>query len=108
MSSKSSKRDDRTINKAVRKLVWYFWIGQERGIAKCWCCNVTDISPFEFECGHVEARSKGGTDTVENLRPICGLCNRSMGNKNMIEFQKEHGLPKQSSYWSYIKSFIGF
>jgi hypothetical protein len=101
-----------TINKAIRKLVWHYWIGQERGIAKCWCCNVTDISPFEFECGHVQARSKGGLDTVENLRPICGLCNRSMGNKNLIEFQKIHGLPKRTSYlttmWSYIKSFVGF
>ena len=29
-----------------------------------------------------------GADTITNLRPICGNCNRSMGNNNMVDFQK--------------------
>ena len=33
--------------------------------------------------------SKGGSDAVENLYPICGVCNKSMGNRHTIkEFGK--------------------
>lgn len=102
------RKVDKNIKQAIRKLVWYHYNGKKNSNVLCWCCNSTEITPFDFECGHVEARSKGGKDTIQNLRPICGLCNRSMGNQNMLEFQKEHGLPKQNSYWIYIKSFFGF
>ena len=102
------KKEDKNIKQAIRKLVWHHYIGYKTGLALCWCCNVTPINVFEFECGHVIARSKGGADTIKNLRPICGSCNRSMGNQNMLEFQKEHGLPKQKSYWEYFKSFLGY
>lgn len=92
----------------IRKMVWGHYIGYKYGIAKCWCCNEKEITQFEFECGHVQARSKGGADTITNLRPICGNCNRSMGNNNMVDFQKTHGLPKKDSYWDWTKRLMGF
>ncbi len=97
-----------SIPQSIRKMVWGHYIGYKHGVAKCWCCNEKEISQFEFECGHVDAKSKGGPDTVTNLRPICGTCNRSMGNQNMFEFQKKHGLPKKDSYWSWTKTLLGF
>jgi len=109
----SSKTVSNTIKKAIRQLVWNRFIGATRGTGYCWCCNSTIITAFEFECGHVLARAEGGPDTVDNLRPICGLCNRSMGTENMLEFQKKHGLERGpvsnfsewlSSKWNY---FVG-
>jgi len=77
-----------TIPKALRILVWDIFIGKEKGIAKCTCCNHTEIRQLDFECGHVVAESLGGSTTVDNLRPICGSCNRSMGVQNFYDFQK--------------------
>ena len=34
--------------------------------------------------------SKGGTETIENLRPICSLCNKTIGSKNMNEFIEKY------------------
>lgn len=81
-----------SISKSLRQLVWNRYIGERYGTGWCWCCRSTKINTFSFECGHVIAESKGGLTTVENLRPICGLCNRSMGSKNMIEFQEANGM----------------
>lgn len=101
-------KNNKSIPQAIRKLVWFKYVGCNKPSAKCYCCNVTPITFFDFECGHVIAKSKGGENTVENLRPICGLCNRSMGNQHMTEFQSEHGLLNKKSVFSYIKTFIGF
>jgi len=94
----NNKRKKRKIPKAVRDKVWNHYVGIEKGISKCICCNNQQISQNNFECGHVVAESKGGKETVTNLRPICGLCNRSMGNTNMIEFMKEHGYKSDQTF----------
>ena len=54
----------------------------------CLCCNLNEISPFDFHTGHIIAKSKGGEMNKENLIPICHKCNLSMGNENMIDFMK--------------------
>ena len=48
-----------------------------------------------YECGHVHAEKNGGSNTLNNLRPICSGCNRSMGIKNMELFIKECGFDKK-------------
>ncbi len=70
----------------MKSRVWNKYIGKERGTNKCLCCNDKEISQMDFECGHVLARTNGGKNSVENLRPICGLCNKSMGSVHMLEF----------------------
>jgi len=75
------------ISAALRYKVWNEYIGQEYGIYKCLCCLKTNISQQSFECGHILAESSGGTSTIENLRPICSLCNLSMNTTNMFKFQ---------------------
>ena len=55
---------------------------------KCPICYINTISAFNFECDHIKSRSKGGSDSLINLKAICGSCNKSMGTKHMHEFRK--------------------
>ena len=89
---KNQNNNNKNLSKVIRQLVWNKYIGERNGLGKCWCCRNKTISSFEFEAGHVVARANGGEDTVENLRPICSLCNKSMGKENMIEYQKRQNL----------------
>lgn len=94
------------IKQNIRQLVWNRHVGEQYGRTQCHCCNATTITPFLFECGHVQARAKGGLDSVDNLRPICGLCNRSMGTMNMFQFQKIHNLPVKPKFYYFKTTFI--
>ncbi len=84
------------IPKTLRRMVWDLYIGEEFGIGKCECCSKV-IKQFEFHCGHVKSEANGGETSVENLRPICALCNLSMGKKNMDEFMKTYKLNSPSN-----------
>jgi len=79
-----------TIPKTLKNTVWNKYIGQKYGIGDCYCCK-NPIDSKNFECGHVKAESKGGKMTLQNLRPICGPCNRSMGNQHMFTFMRRCG-----------------
>jgi 5-methylcytosine-specific restriction endonuclease McrA len=73
------------IPKALREQVWLRRMGH-RFDGKCrvtWCRNT--ISVFDFQCGHNIPESKGGKTTLDNLVPICGRCNISMGNQYTID-----------------------
>lgn len=75
----------KVIPKSLKNSVWETYIGKEYQ-AKCaveWCTAV--ITPFTFEVGHNIPESKGGSTTLDNLRPICSQCNKSMGNRYTIE-----------------------
>ena len=93
VKSKSKKR--KAIPKAIKMAVWYKYIDSvdENNLkGKCFvgCGNMLTIN--EFDLGHVNAVSMGGDDTIDNLRPICALCNKSMGNQNLLEFKEQYGL----------------
>ena len=74
------------IPKIKKQEIWEYYIGIDIGRTKCLCCNINDITQFNFVNGHIIAKSKGGDMSKENLCPICQSCNSSMGNENMIEF----------------------
>ena len=80
------KTISKTISLSLKKTVWNHWIGMNVGEAKCPVCKITFIHQMSFHCGHILAKSNGGTNTVENLKPICQSCNSSMGNQNMNDF----------------------
>ena len=84
---------------ALRQSIWLRWVGRKFD-AKCavtWC-NAT-ITPFTFEAGHNVPASKGGASSIENLRPICGVCNKSMGNLYTIdEFSQRHESAKMQLF----------
>ena len=75
-----------TIPKPLREAVWHKAYGNKMDV-KCWVCYQNKISPFNFECGHIKSRKRGGSIELNNLRAICGLCNKSMGTKDMLHFR---------------------
>ena len=89
-SSKKPKR--KTIPKTVKILVWDKYIGNATGCTTCMCCKHATITQHNFECGHIISDANGGAISVDNLRPICSQCNKSMSTKNMVEFMKEWNL----------------
>jgi len=80
-SSESRGKKKQAIPSLMRTQVWNRWIGIEKGQVKCPYCQINNITPFFFECGHVLAEAKGGEVSVENLRPICRECNGKMGTQ---------------------------
>ncbi len=75
----------------VRMDVWATYIGDDIAKHKCICCKRVTIKQTEFEVGHVLSEALGGTLEINNLRPICSVCNKSMGSRNMVEFVKTYG-----------------
>lgn len=76
------------IPKTVKDKLWDTYFGKTAGIGKCYCCQ-EEINSKKFECGHIISVSKGGTNNFNNLKPICGTCNKSMGTENLEEFKKK-------------------
>lgn len=81
-----NKIPERIYDNFNREKVWETYMkNTSRG--KCYCCEQRDITPFHFEAGHVKAKAIGGSDNVENLRPICSPCNKGMGTENLYDYK---------------------
>lgn len=91
----------KTIPKALKNKVWDHYIGSEFGKGQCYCCK-KNIDSKDFECGHVKAVKFGGQNTLENLRPICSCCNKSMGTQNMNQFIEEYFPSELNKVISYV------
>jgi len=79
----------------TRRKLWKIWYSNQPTDAKspcgeilCPCCEETFISSFNFEAGHIRSFKNGGTDELDNLRPVCGTCNRLMGIMNYDDYKK--------------------
>ncbi len=85
------KRKKQSIPKSVRTHVWDLYIGSDINKHRCVCCKKTHITITNFDVGHVLSERDGGTLEISNLRPICSVCNHSMGCTNMVDFVKKYG-----------------
>jgi 5-methylcytosine-specific restriction endonuclease McrA len=77
----------KSIPQRLRMLVWDNTFGPNARHGVCYCCRTTKISIEKFECGHNISERDGGNTTVDNLKPICSQCNRSMGTNSIDEFR---------------------
>jgi hypothetical protein len=77
------------IPKALKIQVWNEYIGIDIGRAKCMVCEVREITQSSFHCAHIIAEVNGGEMNVENMRPCCELCNKSMSTQHLIKFKKQ-------------------
>ena len=90
MKRKNLKKTKKTsIPKTLKNKVWDKYIGKEKGIGNCYCCD-KNIDSKHFEAGHVVAEANNGETILNNLRPICSCCNKSVGVKNLDEFKKKY------------------
>ena len=90
-------RRRKSIPKAVKNSVWAKYIGANKAEGACYVCKRT-IHITDFDVGHNKARSKGGSDNISNLRPICRTCNTSMGTQSIESFKAKHfSKPKTST-----------
>jgi hypothetical protein len=78
------------IDQSIRISCWNKYIGEEIGKSPCICCKNIHITQHNFHCGHVVASSNGGSLEISNLRPICAICNNSMGIQDMREYAQTH------------------
>lgn len=83
-----NKYKKKSIPKSLKIKVWNTYVGEDIGKIKCLCCDTIDITQSIFECGHIIAEAKGGETSLENLRPICSTCNKSMKTINMNDYIK--------------------
>jgi 5-methylcytosine-specific restriction endonuclease McrA len=87
----SAPRKKQKIPGKVRSVIWSTYIGAHIAEHRCICCKRATIKQSDFEVGHVLSEAHGGTLEINNLRPICSACNKSMGSRNMIEYVKQYG-----------------
>lgn len=78
----------KTILKPLRDAVWDYYAGELSGTVDCFACGKM-LKRTDYECGHVMSESNGGELIIDNLRPIHGTCNKSMGPRNLIDFRNE-------------------
>ena len=77
------------IGKSMRHAVWDRYFGEKlRG--KCLCCGVQEITRDDCEMCHIIAVANGGETTIDNLKPGCKNCNRSMGTMDFDEFRRRY------------------
>jgi hypothetical protein len=79
----------RALPPSLRAAVWARYVGNYVE-GRCWCCERSPINAItNVEYGHVIAFTRGGADSVDNLRPICASCNKSMQTRDMLEYKRE-------------------
>jgi hypothetical protein len=90
---------------AVRNGVWHKYIG---GLyySKCFCCNFEPITKSNYECGHIVSEKNGGKVHLNNLRPVCSSCNKSIGTRNMEHFMEQYGFEKNENWYGIDKKKI--
>lgn len=86
---------------AIRNATWSKYIGASYN-SLCFCCNFEPITKVNYECGHIISEKHGGKVHLNNLRPICSACNKSVGTKNMEKFMEEFGLEKNKNWYGYV------
>ena len=87
----------RNISKRLRKEVWEYRIGKEY-TGKCsvsWCRNEFDALDA-WHVGHNKPWIEGGTNSIDNLFPLCTQCNLSMNTMTIDEFSKSVVIPKSN------------
>lgn len=73
------------IGQPLRRAVWR---KRNKGFidGNCFCCS-RRIYIQDFDCGHITSVFYGGTTDVNNLEPICRMCNRDMGTNHLVTFK---------------------
>ncbi len=94
---KKHKKKSRNIPKPLRIAVWETYISKRDRFGACICCGRT-LDIMDFHCGHVISHNMGGPANLSNLRPVCSVCNLSMGDMHLMHFKFVIGLISLTTY----------
>lgn len=91
LNSSQAERKRKKFNFKERVEVWQLvYRGKDSDLCKLCCLKEVILAETStWEIAHIVPWSLGGDDGIENLRPICRTCNRSMGNKHFKDFAKD-------------------
>jgi 5-methylcytosine-specific restriction endonuclease McrA len=95
----------KSIPKTLKNKVWDKYIGKQLGVGLCDVCQ-TEIDSKNFECGHIISIKEEGSTTLDNLIPICGTCNKSMGTHNLELFKETYFTKNESTKERIITNFV--
>ena len=79
----------KTIPKTIRNNLWINTFGKDRALGECYVCE-KEIHISEFEAGHIIPVSKGGSNDISNLKPVCSICNKSVKTDNLEDFKRNY------------------
>ncbi len=79
-----------SIPSGVRDDLWERYFGPETTIGTCFVCGRQLDKRDNYEVGHYISTAEDGTDDIENLRPVCRSCNRSMGKMSIPDFKRKY------------------
>jgi hypothetical protein len=71
--------------KFIRAGVW--WSVLARDNWTCCSCGRTPADGITLEVDHILPRSKGGTDSIDNLQTLCKKCNIGKSNKDSTDLR---------------------
>ena len=80
----------KSIPSKTRTLVWQRYYGH-RTEGTCYACG-RYIDQMNWHCSHVISDKRGGTVTLDNLRPCCQHCNLSCGKQNLYAYIRDKQL----------------
>jgi len=70
-----------------RMIVWSRFNVDEEFVSCPFCrCRMYRDDTSTWHMSHVLARSRGGTNDLKNIRPICEKCNIKMGDAHMVVY----------------------
>tara|TARA_Y100000590_G_C15666170_1_gene994527 strand:- start:182 stop:646 length:465 start_codon:yes stop_codon:yes gene_type:complete len=70
-------RRKKVIKKSLRQEV------VRRDNCRCRACGLPDVDNLQAD--HIVPETKGGTDTLDNLQALCGICNNRKGTTDVGE-----------------------
>jgi 5-methylcytosine-specific restriction endonuclease McrA len=82
------------VSSTLKLQLWTKIYGDDIYCAKCPICEIKKICRDDYQMGHIFPEACGGSpSSMENLIPICDLCNNRMGEKHLYwwawdEFKK--------------------
>jgi len=89
IKEENSSSERKGIPKSLKFAVWERYFGNKlRG--KCLCCGVQEITRDDCEMCHIISVAEGGETNVNNLKPGCKDCNRSMGTMNFDDYKAKY------------------
>ncbi len=78
-------------SKIDRKTIYVQYFGSWKEDGQCQICKST-IDYENFDMGHIKSVKNGGSNLLENIKPLCKTCNTSLGSLNIDDYMKKHNL----------------